>query len=519
MEEKCGGLRMKRALISVYDKTGIVDLARKLVAMGWEVISTGGTKKTLIDAGINATDVSTITGFPECFDGRVKTLHPRLHGGLLALRDNEDHLRTMEELKICPIDLVVCNLYPFKQTILKAGIAHEEIIENIDIGGPSMLRAAAKNYRFVSVLVDPGDYELVGQELAENGEVKAETREYLAAKVFQHTSSYDALIAEYFNKKAGLRFPDTLTLTFEKKQGLRYGENPHQNAGFYTEILDTQGTLAEAEQLHGKELSYNNIGDGNGAIEILKEFEAPTIVAVKHANPCGVGSGETIEAAFRKAYAADPKSIFGGIIAANREIDEQTAHLISEIFLEIVIAPSYTESALEILKAKKNLRLLVLFDLAKKEYSAYDLKKVLGGVLLQDRNQNQLYEKLEVVTETKPSDQELEDLLFAWKVVKHTKSNAIVLAKDQGTVAVGPGQVSRIWALENAIKQGDVAVRGSVMASDAFFPFPDCVEAAAEAGITAIIQPGGSIRDQESIDAANKHGIAMVFTGLRHFKH
>jgi phosphoribosylaminoimidazolecarboxamide formyltransferase/IMP cyclohydrolase len=510
---------MKRALISVYDKTGIVDLASKLVAMGWEIISTGGTKKNLVDAGINTTDVATITGFPECFDGRVKTLHPRLHGGLLALRDNEDHLRTMEELKISPIDLVICNLYPFKQTILKAGITHEEIIENIDIGGPSMLRAAAKNYRFVTVLVDPDDYELVSQELAAKGEVKAETKEYLAAKVFQHTSSYDALIADYFNQKANIRFPDKVTLTFEKKQELRYGENPHQNAGFYTEILDTQGTLATAKQLHGKELSYNNINDGNGALEILKEFDKPTVVAVKHANPCGVGSGETIELAYRKAYAADPQSIFGGIVAANREIDEPTARLISEIFLEIVIAPAYSLSALEILKAKKNLRLLVLSDLAKKEYLAYDLKKVLGGILLQDRNQNQLYEKLDVITETKPSDQELEDLLFAWKVVKHTKSNGIVLAKDSGTVAVGPGQVSRIWALENAIKQGGAAVRGSVLASDAFFPFTDCVEAAAQAGITAIIQPGGSIRDQESIDAANKHGIAMVFTGLRHFKH
>lgn len=510
---------MKRALISVYDKTDIVEFSKKLVAMGWEIISTGGTKKALLDAGINAVDASSITGFPECFDGRVKTLHPRIHGGLLALRDNNEHIEAMKELDIQPIDMVVNNLYPFKQTILKEGISDSEIIENIDIGGPSMLRAAAKNYSFVTVIIDPRDYSAVIEELEDKGEVSNSTREYLAAKVFQHTSSYDALISDYFNKKSGIRFPDVVTLTYEKKQDLRYGENPHQSAGFYTEVLGTRGTLPEAVQLHGKELSYNNIGDGNGALEILKEFSEPTVIAVKHGNPCGAGSGKTIEEAFNKAYEADKQSIFGGIIAANREIDESTARIINEIFIELVIAPSYTDQALEILKSKKNLRLLALSDITENEYSSYDMKKVLGGLLVQDRDQGCLYEKLEVVTERKPSDQEIEDMLFAWSIVKNTKSNAIVLAKDKGTVAVGPGQVSRIWALENAIKQGGINSQGSVMASDAFFPFSDCVEAAAKAGITAIIQPGGSIRDQESIEAANKYGITMVFTGTRHFKH
>ncbi len=510
---------MKRALISVYDKTGIVEFSRKLASMGWQIISTGGTKKTLIEAGIEAMDISSITGFPECFDGRVKTLHPRIHGGLLALRDNEEHLKTMNELEIQPIDIVVNNLYPFKQTILKEGATHQEIIENIDIGGPSMLRAAAKNYGYVTVLVDPRDYDSVAKELMDNEQVSEKTREYLAAKVFQHTSGYDALIANYFNEKANIKLPDTITLIFEKKQDLRYGENPHQNAGFYTEILEAKGTLSEAVQLHGKELSYNNINDGNGALELLKEFNEPTVVAVKHANPCGVGSGETIEEAFKKAYEADKQSIFGGIIAANREIDEKTASIIDEIFIELVIAPSYSKSALEILKSKKNIRLLALSGIDKNEYSAYDMKKVLGGLLIQDRDQSLLYEKLEVVTDRKPSHEEIEDLLFAWKIVKHTKSNAIALAKDKGTVAVGPGQVSRIWALENAIKQGRENTRGSVMASDAFFPFSDCVEEAAKAGITAIIQPGGSLRDNESIATANKYGIAMIFTGARHFKH
>lgn len=510
---------MKRALISVYDKTGIVDFVKKLVDLGWDIISTGGTARALSEAGIDVIDVSEITQFPECFDGRVKTLHPRIHGGLLALRDNKEHVKTMKELEIAPIDMVVNNLYPFKQTILKEGVTHEEIIENIDIGGPSMLRAAAKNYKYVTVVIDPSDYDKVLEELEAKGQVSIETKTYLAAKVFQHTSNYDTLISNYFNKIANIELPDIITFTYEKKQDLRYGENPHQKAAFYTQIDGIEGTLSEAVQLHGKELSFNNINDTNGALEILKEFEEPTVVAVKHTNPCGIGSGETIEEAFEKAYEGDKVSIFGGIIAANRKINENTAKMINDIFIEVVVAPSYTDNALEILKSKKNIRILKLDNINNKNYRAYDMKKVLGGILVQDRNQLLLKDELKVVTDRKPTEKEMEDLLFAWKAVKNVKSNGIVIAKDKGTVAIGPGQVSRIWALENAIKQGEERVKGSVMASDAFFPFADSVEAAHRAGITAIIQPGGSIRDNESIEACNKYGIAMVFTGVRHFKH
>ncbi len=511
---------MPRALISVYDKTGIVEFAKKLTDLGWEILSTGGTARKLKENGMNVIDVSEVTEFPECFDGRVKTLHPRIHGGLLALRDNKDHVKMMNELNIKPIDIVVNNLYPFKETILKTGVTHEEIIENIDIGGPSMLRAAAKNYKFVSVIVDPDDYKKVIEELENNNKVSVGTNEYLAAKVFQHTSHYDTLISNYFNSKANINLPDMISISYEKKQDLRYGENPHQNAAFYTDIgQEIKGTLTDAVKLHGKALSFNNINDTNGALEILKEFEEPTIVAVKHANPCGVGSADTIEKAFEKAYEGDKLSIFGGIIASNRKINEETAKMINKIFIEVVVAPSYTDEALEVLKHKKNVRILKLSDITKTDYKSFDMKKVLGGLLIQERDTKLINEEVKVVTDRKPTDKEMEDLLFAWKTVKNAKSNGIVLAKDKGTVAVGPGQVSRIWALENAIKQGEEKVSGSVMASDAFFPFPDCVKAAYEAGVTAIIQPGGSIKDNESIEAANKYGIAMVFTGMRHFKH
>ncbi|SHH71537.1 phosphoribosylaminoimidazolecarboxamide formyltransferase / IMP cyclohydrolase [Caloranaerobacter azorensis DSM 13643] len=510
---------MKRALISVYDKTGIVEFSRKLKELGWEIISTGGTRKKLAENGIETIDISDITGFPECLDGRVKTLHPKIHAGILSIRDNDAHIKTLKELEIDCIDMVVNNLYPFKETVSNPNAVHEEIIENIDIGGPSMLRAAAKNYKYVTVIVDPNDYDKVIDELDENGDVSLKTKEYLAAKVFQYTSHYDALISEYFNKIANIELPDLITLTFEKKQDLRYGENPHQKAAFYTYVYSIKGTLGQAKKLHGKELSFNNINDTNGALEILKEFEEPTVVAVKHTNPCGIGSGNTISEAFKKAYESDKVSIFGGIIAANREIDRETAEMINKIFIEVVIAPSYTDEALEVLTSKKNIRILVLPEITAREESGYDIKRVLGGILIQDRNTKLIQDELKFVTERKPTERELEDLLFAWKAVKNVKSNAIVLAKDKGTVAVGPGQVSRIWALENAIKQGGNRVKNSVMASDAFFPFPDCVEAAYKAGITAIIQPGGSIRDKESIEAANKYGIAMVFTGMRHFKH
>lgn len=511
---------MKKALISVFDKTGIVDFAKSLDSMGWEIISTGGTSKKLKEEGIQVRDISDLTTFPECFDGRVKTLHPHVEGGILAVRDNDKHKQQMAELGIEPIDIVVCNLYPFKQTILKPGVSHEEIIENIDIGGPTMIRAAAKNYKFVTVLTDPEDYEGVIRELREQGDTSAETKERLAAKVFIHTAHYDALIADYFSKKMGIRYPKTLTLTYEKKQDLRYGENPHQTAAFYRSVKGTAGTLTDAVQLHGKELSYNNIGDTDGALETLKEFDEPTIVAAKHANPCGVGSARTLAEAYRKAYEADPVSIFGGIVAANREIDAETAREMSKIFLEVVVAPSFSPEALDILTQKKNIRLLQLEDIGQKNLNAQKAKTVLGGLLVQDLDTPLLNEgDIKVVTKRQPTAKEMEDLLFAWKVVKHTKSNGIAIAKDLTTTGVGPGQVSRIWALENAIRQGGERIAGSVMASDAFFPFPDCVEAAHQAGITAIIQPGGSVNDQKSIDAADQYGIAMIFTGMRHFKH
>lgn len=511
---------MKKALISVFDKTGIVDFAKSLQSMGWEIISTGGTSKKLKEEGIQVQDISDLTKFPECFDGRVKTLHPKVEGGILAIRDNEHHRSQMAELEIEPIDIVVCNLYPFKQTVLKPGVSHEEIIENIDIGGPTMIRAAAKNYKFITVITDPEDYARVMVELKEKGDTSAETKEMLAAKVFIHTAHYDSLIADYFSKRLNIRYPKTLTLTYEKKQELRYGENPHQSATFYAAIQGTEGTLPGAIQLHGKELSYNNIGDTDGALETLKEFEEPTVVAAKHANPCGVGSAATILEAYRRAYQADPVSIYGGIVACNREIDEETAMEMAKIFLEVIVAPSFSPKALEILTKKKNIRLLQLDHIGEQDKTAFKAKTVLGGLLIQDLDTVLLPEgDLKVVTKRQPTQAEWEDLLFAWKVVKHTKSNGIAIAKNKCTTGVGPGQVSRIWALENAIRQGGASIKGSVMASDAFFPFSDCVEAAHKAGITAIIQPGGSVRDQESIEAADKYDMTMIFTGMRHFKH
>jgi len=510
----------KKALISVFDKTGIVEFAKELTNLGWEIISTGGTAKVLKKEGLKISYISDLTKFPECFDGRVKTLHPNVEGGILAIRDNENHQKQMKKLGIEPIDIVVCNLYPFKQTILKEGVSHEEIIENIDIGGPTMIRAAAKNYKFVTVITDPKDYMKVIKELKENNYTSAETKEFLAAKVFIHTSNYDSLIADYFKSKLDIKIPETLTLTYEKKQDLRYGENPHQTAAFYTSVVGIEGTLANAVQIHGKELSYNNIGDTDGALEALKEFTEPTIVAAKHANPCGVASANTISEAFQKAYNADPISIYGGIIASNREIDKVSAELMSKVFLEVIVAPSFTKEAEEILSKKKNIRLLVLEDILYVNKKAFKAKTVLGGLLIQNLDTVLLNEdELKIVTDRKPSEKEMNDLIFALKVVKHAKSNGISIVKDLCTTGVGPGQVSRIWALENAIRQGGNSIAGSVMASDAFFPFSDCVETAQKAGITAIIQPGGSIRDKESIDTANKFGIAMVFTGMRHFKH
>ena len=513
---------LKRALISVSDKTGIVEFSKELEKLGVEIISTGGTAKALSDAGINVINISDITGFPECLDGRVKTLHPKVHGGLLAIRNNPEHMNQIKELGIEPIDLVVINLYPFKQTILKGHVELEEAIENIDIGGPTMLRAAAKNYQDVIVIVDPADYSKVLDEAKAGTEVSLKTKFKLAYKVFEHTSHYDTLIAKYLRDKLDEEFfPETLSMTFEKVQEMRYGENPHQKAVFYKEVGANVGCLTNATQLHGKELSYNNINDANGALDLLKEFDEPTVVAVKHANPCGVGSAEDIYSAYMRAYEADPVSIFGGIVAANREIDEKTAEEINKIFIEIIIAPAFTEAALNVLKQKKNIRVLQLDNIsAKLPAGTYDMKKVAGGLLVQDYN-NDLFDMKDInyVTELKPTEEQLQDLIFAMKVVKHTKSNGIAIAKDRQTLGVGPGQTNRIMAAKIAIEYGGDRTEGAVLASDAFFPFPDCVEAAAKAGIKAIIQPGGSMKDQDSIDACNKHGIAMIFTGKRHFKH
>lgn len=517
-------MAIKRALISVSDKTGIVEFASALARAGVEIISTGGTKSLLEKSGVPVIGISEVTGFPEILDGRVKTLHPAVHSGLLAIRDSEAHQQQMKELGLDYIDLVVVNLYPFAATIRKPDVSYEEAIENIDIGGPTMLRSAAKNHAFVTVVVDAADYGEVLEQIQANGDTTLETRKRLAAKVFRHTAAYDALISDYLTRLNGELFPETYTVTYEKVQELRYGENPHQKAAFYRKPLAGEGNITTAEQLHGKELSYNNINDANAALQIVKEFSEPAVVAVKHMNPCGVGIGSTIEEAYRKAYEADPTSIFGGIVAANREIDGATARLLHEIFLEIVLAPGFTPEALEILTKKKNIRLLRLgdaFAAADRPAASYhNITSVEGGMLVQDNDALQLDRStLKVVTERAPTEEELRQLLFGWKVVKHVKSNAIVLAKDNMTIGVGAGQMNRVGAARIAIEQAGEKAKGSVLASDAFFPMGDTVELAAQAGITAIIQPGGSIKDEESIAAANKCGIAMVFTGIRHFKH
>ena len=510
-----------RALLSVSDKTGIVEFARELENLGVTIISTGGTHKKLEESGIAVTGISDVTGFPECLDGRVKTLHPAVHGGILAMRDKPEHMKQLADLGIETIDIVAINLYPFKETILKPGVTLEDAIENIDIGGPTMLRSAAKNHKDVVVICDPADYETVIDELKKNKTVSYDTKYRLALKVFQHTAAYDAMISDYLRKQIGAELPDNLTMTFEKVQELRYGENPHQKASYYKEIQPADGSLVKAQQLHGKELSFNNINDTNGALAALREFSEPTVVAVKHANPCGVGTGSDIYTAYKRAYDCDPTSIFGGIVAANRPIDKATAEEINKIFIEIVIAPDFTDEAMEILTQKKNIRLLKLPDIENKEAAGeIDIKKVSGGLLVQGVDDILFDENaLNVVTDRAPTEKEMEDLRLAMKVVKHIKSNGIVIAKDQATVGIGPGQVNRIWAVENAIRQANTSLEGSVLASDAFFPFDDCVTAAAKAGVTAIIQPGGSIRDLESIDKANELGIAMVFCGIRHFKH
>lgn len=510
---------MKRALISVSDKAGVVEFAKELLDLGWGIISTGGTYGILKQEGLNVTEVSDITGFPEAFDGRVKTLHPNIHGGILHRRSLQEHTEKADELGIDGIDMVVVNLYPFKAAYENPNSTHEDIIENIDIGGPSLIRAASKNYQDVNIVVDPADYSKILGELRLNGTTQEDTRLNLAKKAFGHTAAYDAMIAKYFNEITADEFPEKLILAYDKESPLRYGENPHQSAALYVESLGVPCGVGALIQHNGKELSYNNINDVNEGVDIIREFDEPTAIAIKHGNPCGAASAESLLEAFNKAHEADPQSIYGGIVILNRRVEGELAEILKGIFLEIVIAPSYSKEALEILSEKKNLRVLEQADILKPHESSKLIKAMDGGLLVQDKDNILLGEELKTVTKLEPDANLLEDLLFAWKIVKGTKSNAVVIAKDKRTVAVGPGQVSRIWALENAIKQGENRVNGAVLASDAFFPFGDCVELAAKSGIKAIIQPGGAKKDQESIDLADQQEIAMVFTGVRHFKH
>jgi len=514
-----------KALISVSDKTGIVEFAKELEKIGVEIVSTGGTYKKLKEENVKAIEISELTGFPECLDGRVKTLHPKVHAGILAMRSHPDHMKQLEDLDVDTIDFVVVNLYPFKQTILKDNVERAEAVENIDIGGPTMLRSAAKNYQDVVVITDPADYEKVLKELKENGQVSLDTKFYLMNKVFEHTASYDAMICKYLkDERKDKSLPQELTLTYEKVQEMRYGENPHQIAALYKEVGKCPGSLTIAEQLNGKELSFNNINDTNGALELLKEYDEPTVVACKHGNPCGVGSADNIYDSWKKAFEADKTSIFGGIVVVNREVTEQMANEMKEIFLEVVVAPSYEPKALELLKSKSNLRVLLLPTITVKQpKGSYDIKKINGGIILQTID-SELLDDYTVVTDRKPTEKELEDMLFTWKIVKYVKSNGIALGKNKQSIGIGPGQVNRIWAAKQSIEHGkeligEDATKGAVLASDAYFPFSDCVEAAHEAGITAIVQPGGSKNDGLSIDKCNEYGIAMIFTGMRHFRH
>lgn len=515
-----------KALISVSDKTGVVEFAKKLVELGWEILSTSGTMKMLSEAGIPVISVSDITGFPEICDGRVKTLHPKIHGALLARRDLKAHLDQLKENRIDPIDLVCVNLYPFKETIAKPDVTMEDAVEHIDIGGPSMLRSAAKNWKSVTVLVNPQDYPTVIKELETSGETTLQTRLELSAKAYTHTAEYDMAISTYMRKQAGL--PEKLFLEFDEKQSLRYGENPHQEAKFYKTITPEPYSVATSIQLWGKELSYNNIQDANAALDIVREFDEPFVVGLKHANPCGSAIGKTAFNAWQKAYEADKVSIFGGIVAFNREVDFKTAELMKPIFLEIIMAPSFAPDALELLKSKKNLRLLQV-DMEK----SYALKKqyvsMNGGMLVQDKDLFTDTVKAEMcVTAVKPTKEQVEDMNFAWRIVKHVKSNAIVVAKNGMTYGVGAGQMNRIGSAKIALEQAEKTLKEEgidikearlVLASDGFFPFDDCVTFAAEYGIKAIVQPGGSLRDEDSINKANEKGISMLMTGKRHFKH
>jgi len=507
----------KRALLSVSDKTGLIDLAKVLIDHQIELISTGGTKKALQEAGLPVLGIEEVTGFPEMLDGRVKTLHPLVHGGLLYKRNDPSHVKQVEEAKIQAIDFVIVNLYPFQKTIAKLDCTVEEAIENIDIGGPSMLRSAAKNHQDVTVLCDPSDYPAFIDLLNTQGETDFAFRQACAAKVFRTTAAYDALIAQYMNNLIGIENPERITETYVLKQNLRYGENPHQKAAFYATPFEESDSLAAAVQLHGKELSYNNIQDGAAALQLLSEFSDPACIALKHTNPCGVGVSSDLYASWRKAYEADTTSIFGGVVAFNRELDAKIAQELSEIFLEIVLAPSFTPEAQEILSKKKNIRLMKTSDHKTRPFSRTSVR-VAGGLLVQDTDKISAT-TIKTVTVKAPSAEELQDALFGEKVCKHVKSNAIVIVRNGQTLGVGAGQMNRIGAAEIALKQAGDKAKGATLASDAYFPMDDTVTLAAAYGITCIIQPGGSIKDQDSITACDKLGIAMIFTGERHFKH
>lgn len=509
---------MKRALISVSDKTGVVEFAKELTALGYEIVSTGGTSKALQAADVPVIGISDVTGFPEILEGRVKTLHPAVHGGILA-KGTDEHMAVLAEHAIKPIDLVVVNLYPFQATVAKPDVTLADAIENIDIGGPTMVRSAAKNHDRVAIVVNPARYESVIAELKEAGELSLTTKRFLALEAFQHTAQYDAAISHYLTDAFGAEpLAGEIAFGGQKIQELRYGENPHQKAAFYRSGIPASGTVANAKQLNGKELSYNNIVDVDAAWQLVNEFAQPAAVIVKHTNPCGTAIGATLEEAYARAYAADSVSAFGGIIAVNRVLNKATAEQIVETFMEAVIAPAFDEDAVEVLKTKKNLRLLEVGEkLANNELW---IEKVSGGFLVQERdNHNLKVEDCKVVTDKVPTEEEMTELVFAWNIVKHVKSNAIVVTKDGQSIGVGAGQMNRVGSAKIAFEQAGEKCNGAVLASDAFFPFRDTIDEAAKAGITAIIQPGGSVRDQESIDACNENGIAMVFTGVRHFKH
>ncbi|MFH1390150.1 MAG: bifunctional phosphoribosylaminoimidazolecarboxamide formyltransferase/IMP cyclohydrolase [Candidatus Margulisiibacteriota bacterium] len=512
------------ALVSVWEKAGLDKFAKELTDLGFALVSSGGTAEHLKKAGLKVTEVSSLTKYPHMLGGRVKTLHPIIHGGILADRTNPEHLKELKKFKINPFDLVVCNLYPFEKVISRKKFTHDEAIENIDIGGPSMVRGAAKNYKNIGIVVDPADYGKIIEEIKKDGALSLATKELLAFKAYKHTAQYDALIVRYLSGKVKgeEKFPKELSIQLEKVQELRYGENPHQQAAFYLQKgAGREGDLTGAKQLHGKELSFNNIVDMESAWSAANYFVEPTVCIVKHSNPCGLAKAKQLADAYKLALASDPVSAFGGIIAANRRIDEATAKEVAKLFVEVIIAPAYTPQALAILKEKANVRIIEMgMNAVNKPFKGFDYKRVSGGLLVQDPDLAQLaVNEVKIVTKRQPSVADLDDLFFAWGAAKYVKSNAIVLVKDGATVGVGAGQMSRIDSADIAVKKAGDKAKGSVLASDAFFPFADVVEAAAKHGITAIIQPGGAKRDQESIDMADKNKIAMVFTGRRHFRH